>query len=91
MRGLPTTFVLDARGEIVYRMVGEWNWDDETLRDLVRLLWPPIAADTFLGAEPKDYNNLNQVFECRDRVANQESGLGCPLIEGMKSLFRETN
>jgi peroxiredoxin len=31
VRGLPTTFIIDPRGEIVYRVVGERNWDDLTL------------------------------------------------------------
>ncbi|MEW8030399.1 MAG: TlpA disulfide reductase family protein [Candidatus Thiodiazotropha sp.] len=31
VRGLPTTFVLNRRGEIIRRVVGEREWDDEIL------------------------------------------------------------
>ena len=31
VRGLPTTFVLNGRGEIVYRVVGKKQWDDAGL------------------------------------------------------------
>jgi len=31
VRGLPTTFVVNGRGEVVYRVVGEKQWDDAAL------------------------------------------------------------
>lgn len=36
--GLPTTFVLDPQGRIVYKAVGEREWDNENLLDKVRAL-----------------------------------------------------
>lgn len=38
MKGLPTTFVVDPEGRIVYRAQGEREWDDPALLDLVRAL-----------------------------------------------------
>jgi len=38
VKGLPTTFVLDPQGRIVYQAVGEREWDDEALLDKVRAL-----------------------------------------------------
>ncbi len=38
VRGLPTTFVLNSSGEIVYRAVGEREWDDEELLAQIRAL-----------------------------------------------------
>ena len=38
MKGLPTTFVVDPQGRIVYRAQGEREWDDPALLDLVRAL-----------------------------------------------------
>lgn len=38
IRGLPTTFVLDKEGRIVYRAIGEREWDDEKLLNIVRKL-----------------------------------------------------
>ncbi len=38
MTGLPTTFVVDPRGRLVYRAQGERDWDDPALLDLVRAL-----------------------------------------------------
>lgn len=38
MKGLPTTFVVDPQGRIVYRAQGEREWDDAALLDLVRAL-----------------------------------------------------
>ncbi|MGD2019884.1 MAG: TlpA disulfide reductase family protein [Thiohalocapsa sp.] len=36
MKGLPTTFVVDPDGRLVYRAQGERDWDDPALLDLVR-------------------------------------------------------
>lgn len=36
MNGLPTTFVVDPEGRLVYRAQGEREWDDPALLDLVR-------------------------------------------------------
>ena len=38
MRGLPTTFVVDPEGRLVYQAQGERDWDDPELLDLVRAL-----------------------------------------------------
>lgn len=38
IRGLPTTFVLDKEGRIVYRAIGGREWDDEKLLNMVRKL-----------------------------------------------------
>ena len=38
VKGLPTTFVLDPMGRIVYRAIGGREWDDESLLDQVRAL-----------------------------------------------------
>jgi thiol-disulfide isomerase/thioredoxin len=38
MRGLPTTFVVDPEGRLVYKAQGERDWDDPALLDLVRAL-----------------------------------------------------
>jgi len=38
VNGLPTTFVVDPKGEIVYRAIGGREWDDLKLLDLVRAL-----------------------------------------------------
>ena len=38
IRGLPTTFVIDPQGRIVYKAVGGREWDDDTLLDKVRQL-----------------------------------------------------
>jgi peroxiredoxin len=36
IQGLPTTYILNPDGEMVYRMIGGREWDDETLLDAVR-------------------------------------------------------
>lgn len=41
VRGLPTTFVIDPRGRIVYSALGERVWDDPALLDQVRALARP--------------------------------------------------
>lgn len=38
IKGLPTTFVLDADGRLVYRAIGGREWDDDELLDKVRSL-----------------------------------------------------
>lgn len=38
VRGLPTTFVVDPRGRIVYRAIGGRAWDDPRLLEQVRSL-----------------------------------------------------
>jgi peroxiredoxin len=38
LRGLPTTFVVDPDGRLVYKAAGEREWDDPALLDLVRAL-----------------------------------------------------
>lgn len=38
IRGLPSTFVLDPEGRIVYQAIGGREWDDDALLDKVRAL-----------------------------------------------------
>ena len=38
VRGLPTTFVVDPAGRLVYRAIGSREWDDPVLLALVRAL-----------------------------------------------------
>jgi len=38
IKGLPTTFVIDPQGRIVYRAIGGREWDSEELLNLVRAL-----------------------------------------------------
>ena len=38
MTGLPTTFILDPEGRIVYKAVGDKDWDDDALLDMIRAL-----------------------------------------------------
>ncbi len=38
VRGLPTTYVVDAEGRLAYVATGEREWDDPALLDLVRAL-----------------------------------------------------
>ena len=45
VRALPTTFVLNPRGEIVYRILGEKVWDDPSLLAQVRELAPRRAIN----------------------------------------------
>lgn len=44
VRGLPTTFILNPKGEIVYRVVGDREWDDVNLLQQVRELKPADDA-----------------------------------------------
>ncbi len=45
VRGLPTTFIIDRRGRIVYRAIGGREWDDPHLLKLIRNL---IAEPSFI-------------------------------------------
>lgn len=38
VRGMPTTYILDAQGKVVYSAVGERPWDDDGILDAVRAL-----------------------------------------------------
>ena len=38
IKGLPTTFVVDAEGRIVYRAIGGREWDSDKLLNMVRAL-----------------------------------------------------
>ena len=38
IKGLPTTYVLNPRGEMVYSIVGGRDWESEELLDAVRAL-----------------------------------------------------
>ena len=38
IKGLPTTFVIDPEGRIVYQAIGGREWDDDELLELVRKL-----------------------------------------------------
>lgn len=40
VRGLPTTFLLDPRGQIRYSFLGERDWSDEEVKSAVRALLP---------------------------------------------------
>ena len=44
VRGLPTTFVVDPRGRLVYRAIGGREWDDPELLEPVRALRTQSAA-----------------------------------------------
>lgn len=38
VRGLPTTYVVDPAGRLVYQAIGSREWDDPALLELVRAL-----------------------------------------------------
>lgn len=38
LRGLPTTYVIDPRGRVVYRAIGGREWDDPALLERIRAL-----------------------------------------------------
>ncbi|MFM1891922.1 MAG: hypothetical protein RLZ44_999 [Pseudomonadota bacterium] len=40
VRGLPTTFVVNAAGELVFEALGEREWDDPALLERIRRLTP---------------------------------------------------
>lgn len=44
VRGLPTTFIVDPEGRLVYFAQGEREWDDPALLDMVRALGTVSAA-----------------------------------------------
>ncbi|MEJ2592461.1 MAG: TlpA disulfide reductase family protein [Candidatus Thiodiazotropha sp.] len=44
VKGLPTTFVIDRAGRIVYRAIGDREWDDPgLLEQILNLTAPPVA------------------------------------------------
>ena len=43
MTGLPTTFILDPEGKVVYQAMGERAWDSDEILDKVRRLKVPAA------------------------------------------------
>jgi len=45
LKGLPTTFVVDPQGRLVYRAVGEREWDDPKILDSVRALRTGVDAE----------------------------------------------
>lgn len=44
IKGLPTTFVLDSNGQLIYRAIGGRAWDDDKILNLVRALKPKKAG-----------------------------------------------
>lgn len=38
IRGLPTTLILDPKGHVVYQAVGDREWDNDKLLDMIRKL-----------------------------------------------------
>ena len=38
IKGLPTTFIIDPDGKIIYQAVGRRAWDNDKLLDIVRAL-----------------------------------------------------
>lgn len=44
IRGLPTTFVIDPEGRMVYRAIGGREWDDPELLDPVLELRNPVSS-----------------------------------------------
>lgn len=40
VRGMPTTHILDANGQVIYSAVGERPWDNEELLNVIRALKP---------------------------------------------------
>ncbi|TCT20669.1 TlpA family protein disulfide reductase [Thiobaca trueperi] len=49
MFGLPTTFIIDPEGRLVYSVIGEQEWDDPVLLDQVRALRSPSAVRSAAG------------------------------------------
>jgi peroxiredoxin len=38
VKGLPTTYILDPSGQIVFQVIGDLAWDDQTVLQQVRAL-----------------------------------------------------
>jgi peroxiredoxin len=38
LRGLPTTFIVDPKGKIIYRAIGGREWDDDKLLNMIKQL-----------------------------------------------------
>jgi len=53
LKGLPTTFVVDGEGRLVYQAIGERAWDDPVLLDKVRALRTEPATDAATGPGPR--------------------------------------
>ena len=45
MTGLPTTFVIDPEGRVVYQAMGEREWDSDKILDKVRALKVKVIKD----------------------------------------------
>ena len=41
LRGLPTTLIVDSKGNIIYTVLGEREWDDPVIVDQIRTLAQP--------------------------------------------------
>ena len=51
IRGLPTTFILDSQGRIVYRAVGGRQWDNKKILDKIRALIPHNPKNVKKGVD----------------------------------------
>ena len=47
MTGLPTTFILDPEGRVVYQAMGERAWDSDEILDKVRALRVRVSNQTY--------------------------------------------
>lgn len=54
MTGLPTTFVIDPKGRVVYQAMGERAWDSDEILDKVRTLRTTPKKDEGKAVEFKD-------------------------------------
>lgn len=76
VKGLPTTFVIDRRGQIVYRAIGERDWDDAALlrqvRDLAHRGILPDAVPLEAGAEAPsgDPSDGGYTTNCRTMISD---------------------
>ncbi|MES9860970.1 MAG: TlpA disulfide reductase family protein [Candidatus Thiodiazotropha sp. LLP2] len=53
VRGMPTTFVLNRKGKIIYKVVGEMAWDDPIIQKQIEaLLVDPNSLNVKVEAEP---------------------------------------
>jgi peroxiredoxin len=50
--GLPSTFVVDPEGRVVYRATGEREWDSEEIFDLLRALARPTKSQSTVENSP---------------------------------------